>query len=78
VFEVLSRSNRAHDLVQKRHDYAAAGIPQYWIIDPDQRTITVLTLVDKIYVERAVLKPGDIWHTGEPVALTLAPAKIFD
>jgi Uma2 family endonuclease len=78
VFEVLSRSNRAHDLVQKRHDYAVTGIPQYWIVDPDEQTITVLSLVDKVYVERAVLKPGDIWHTDEPLALTIDPTKVFD
>jgi Uma2 family endonuclease len=63
--------------VQKRHDYAVAGIPQYWIVDPDAQTITVLALDGKMYVERAVLKPGDIWHTDEPLSLTIDPAKVF-
>jgi Uma2 family endonuclease len=77
VFEVLSPSNRGHDLVQKRHDYAVAGIPQYWIVDPQARTITVLSLQDKRYVEQAVLRPGDVWHTEEPLKLTIEPAKVF-
>lgn len=33
--EVLSGSNRSHDLVTKRFVYAAAGVPEYWIIDPN-------------------------------------------
>lgn len=42
VAEVLSPSNAGNDLILKRHDYAAAGIPLYWIVDPAARTLTVL------------------------------------
>jgi Uma2 family endonuclease len=42
VAEVLSPGNAGKDLVQKRHDYAAAGIPRYWIVDPREQAITVL------------------------------------
>lgn len=31
VAEVISPSNAARDLVLKRHEYAAAGIPIYWL-----------------------------------------------
>jgi Uma2 family endonuclease len=34
VVEVLSPSTRRDDLLRKRELYAAAGIPEYWIIDP--------------------------------------------
>ena len=46
VMEVLSheQSWRDWDLVRKRADYAQAGIPEYWIVDPETETITVLTL----------------------------------
>jgi Uma2 family endonuclease len=77
VVEVLSMSNRGHDLVTKRHYYAVAGIPQYWIADPDERTLTVLALDKETYVQRAVLKPGDVWHTEDPFPLTIEPAEIF-
>jgi Uma2 family endonuclease len=53
VMEVLS-SNREHDLVTKRKEYAAAGIPEYWIVDPQLRTITVLTLRQGHYFEHGV------------------------
>jgi Uma2 family endonuclease len=43
VMEVVSE-NREHDLETKPREYAQAGIPEYWIVDPQERTITVLTL----------------------------------
>ena len=53
VMEVVSggREDRRRDLVVKRAEYAAAGIGEYWIIDPDERIITVLRLVDGEYIE---------------------------
>jgi Uma2 family endonuclease len=44
VMEVVSESNRDHDLVTKRGEYAQAGIPEYWIIDLMAQKISVLTL----------------------------------
>jgi Uma2 family endonuclease len=46
VMEVISegKRNRDRDLVEKRSEYAAAGIREYWIIDPETRCIEVLAL----------------------------------
>lgn len=46
VMEVVSDSprDRQRDLVTKVSEYASAGIPEYWIVDPLERTIAVLTL----------------------------------
>ncbi len=44
VIEVVSEKNRAHDIDIKRREYAKAGIPEYWIIDAEEETITVLVL----------------------------------
>jgi Uma2 family endonuclease len=41
---VLSPGTRGKDLLLKRHEYAAAGIPAYWIVDREARTTTALTL----------------------------------
>ncbi len=38
--EILS-SNRANDTVRKRRAYHLAGIPHYWILDPEARTLEV-------------------------------------
>ena len=44
VVEVVSPDDPERDFVQKRGDYAEAGIPEYWIVEPGTESITVLTL----------------------------------
>jgi Uma2 family endonuclease len=46
VVEVVSKDHksRRRDLKEKREDYAKAGIREYWIINPQEETITVLKL----------------------------------
>jgi Uma2 family endonuclease len=44
VMEVVSADEPERDLVIKRHEYAQAGIAEYWIVDPRDQTITVLML----------------------------------
>lgn len=52
VMEVVSEGEKARkrDLKDKRADYAEADIPEYWIVDPETETITVLRLQDGSYV----------------------------
>lgn len=59
VVEVVSEFNRDHDLETKREDYAAARIPEYWIVDPELRQVMVLTLGDDHYSEHGVFRVGD-------------------
>lgn len=39
VVEVLSPSNRSHDLIRKRRDYERLGVQEYWVIDPIHRCV---------------------------------------
>lgn len=41
VIEVTSPTTRTIDTVEKANDYAAAGIQEYWVIDPERREILV-------------------------------------
>jgi Uma2 family endonuclease len=77
VVEVLSPSNPGNDLVLKRHYYAASGIPHYWIVDPTQRTLTVLRLDGDAYSEAEAVEPGRTWRTGEPFPTALDPAEFL-
>jgi Uma2 family endonuclease len=57
VVEVVSNSetdpqSRVRDYQEKRLDYAARGIPEYWIIDPIAAVILVLTLEGTQYQEQ--------------------------
>ncbi len=40
VIEVPSTSNRAHDLELKKQLYEQADVPEYWIVDPEDQTVT--------------------------------------
>jgi len=41
VVEVVSPSTRREDLLRKNDEYRLAGIGQYWIVDPDDPSLTV-------------------------------------
>ena len=61
VMEVVSPGTdaRERDFEDKRSDYAKAKIPEYWIVDPETKTVTVLTLWGKNYKVHGEFKPGD-------------------
>ncbi|MFZ3090373.1 MAG: Uma2 family endonuclease [Nitrospirota bacterium] len=44
VIEILSPSTKERDLVLKKKLYAAFGIKEYWIVDPENEKMTLLTL----------------------------------
>jgi len=58
VVEIVSPDNPERDTVAKRDDYAEGHIPEYWIVNPDAATITVLTLDGDAYREHGVFGRG--------------------
>jgi Uma2 family endonuclease len=44
VVEVASPGTAAYDRLPKYDTYARAGVPEYWIVNPDRRTVEVLVL----------------------------------
>jgi Uma2 family endonuclease len=50
---------RERDLKTKRREYAKAGIQEYWIVDPELKSITVLTLSGKRYRVHGAFNCGD-------------------
>jgi Uma2 family endonuclease len=62
VVEVVSADDPARDLVTKRREYAAAGIPEYWIVNPLDRTVTVLTLQAGVgaFSEHGIFRAGGV------------------
>ena len=49
VIEILSPSTRRKDVTIKLHKYLAAGVREYWIIDPDQCRVLVYDFSSEIY-----------------------------
>ena len=44
LLEVLSPSTAAHDQIAKRRTYERAGVREYWLVHPGDRTLTVYVL----------------------------------
>jgi Uma2 family endonuclease len=58
VVEVLSRSTRSEDMIRKSVEYREAGIGQYWLLDPQLRTLEVLANVDDVWETALWLDDG--------------------
>jgi Uma2 family endonuclease len=59
VIEIVSPDDPERDTKVKRADYAEAGIPEYWIVNPADETISVLTLEGDAYAEHGVFRRGE-------------------
>jgi Uma2 family endonuclease len=59
VVEIVSPDRPERDTHDKVVDYAEAGIPEYWIVNPETATITVLRLMDDTYREHGVFHRSD-------------------
>lgn len=55
-----SSDNYKRDYVWKRQQYEEIGIPEYWIIDPHRKKVTVCVLVDGIYASKEYVSPGQV------------------
>jgi len=60
VVEVLSYSTRKQDRTEKAGIYAKSGVDEYWIVDPDLRTVTVRILRGERYVEGPSVVRGPV------------------
>ncbi|MEH1782851.1 MAG: Uma2 family endonuclease [Nostoc sp.] len=78
VVEVVSpgKVNEDRDYRYKRSEYAARGIPEYWIVDAAQARITLLTLVDGLY-EEAVFQGTDVIRSVTFPMLNLIAAQVL-
>jgi Uma2 family endonuclease len=90
VIEIVSPGElqRDRDYTAKRMQYQDRGIPEYWIVDPQLKTVLVLALVNDIYTEVATFGGEDEAGSGEAgsgdriqspqfTELTLTLAQVF-
>lgn len=79
VAEVLSpgKQNRDRDLIRKRDQYAARDIPEYWLVDPEQQTVTILQWQDGSYAKAGVFHADNRLVSPTFPDLQLTPAQIL-
>lgn len=54
VIEVVSKGSEERDYIVKRDEYLKAGIREYWIVDPQVRSVVALTRRNDTWRERAL------------------------
>jgi Uma2 family endonuclease len=81
LVEVVSEGskNETRDYVEKRREYAQAGVREYWIVDPNAELITVLALGDHDqYREHGAFRRGDTVTSELLAGLTASADAILD
>ena len=71
VVEVLSPSSARGDRFLKRLRYREAGVPLYWLVDGDERSVEIWTARDDF---PALERERRVWHPAgvrEPFTLSL-------
>jgi Uma2 family endonuclease len=79
VIEIVSEgsANRKRDLIDKRVDYAKAGIAEYWIVDPERNEVSMLVLQGAEYTESAVFGMNDVIRSTALPGFEIAVSKVF-
>ena len=76
--EVLSPSTRRVDLLLKRDRLQSAGVPSYWLVDPETPSVTVLELRDGVYIETGRAEGDELLTVTAPYPLKIVPARLLD
>lgn len=77
VVEIMSPANRRKDRLQKMEIYRRAGIPHYWLADPEESTLEAFTLKDQNYALIVAGGLGDTFTHPDFPGLNLDLARIF-
>ena len=72
VVEILSPGTARRDRVRKLNAYARYGVPWYWLIDPEAKTVEVLELVGGVYRLATAVGGDDELRPGIFPGLTIA------
>jgi Uma2 family endonuclease len=77
VVEVVSPSSRRFDRVKKLNWYAQLGVPEYWIVDPQEQTLEHLVLREGAYVIAASLEGEEVFRPGSFEGMEISLAKLW-
>lgn len=83
VVEMLSPSTRRIDLTAKLRRYERAGIPAYWVADPDELTLTAYELSgaggpEQRYHQVAHVTGEATWTARTPYEVAITPSRWLD
>jgi Uma2 family endonuclease len=76
VVEVASPSTRRTDRTLKLATYEAAGVPSYWLVDPDGPTLTVVELGEGGYGDPVTVTGDQGWTATRPFPVEVVPGRL--
>lgn len=56
--EILSKSTRSKDMVDKLNTYMLSGVREFWVVDPDKQAVLVYGFKDFAVDEHTACKQG--------------------
>ena len=77
VMEILSPSTTRHDKFTKFNLYQRAGVREYWIVDPDDKTVQVFVLEDGHYTAKDFGAAGDVVRVNVLEDCTIDLSQVF-
>jgi Uma2 family endonuclease len=79
VVEIVSPGEvqRNRDYVAKQMQYQDLGVPEYWIVNPEEETVLVLELQAGGYGEGRLLRGSDILESAQIGSLNLVTQDLF-
>ena len=79
VVEIVSPGEvqRNRDYVAKRMQYQDLGVPEYWIVNPEEETVLVLELQAGGYGEGRLLQGADVLESAQIGSLGMAARDLF-
>ncbi len=77
VIEILSESSAYRDLVKKKKIYASFGVKEYWIVDPEEKTVEIYLLEGSAFTLSKRFDKNDVLSSPLLTGLEIDLAQVF-
>jgi Uma2 family endonuclease len=77
VVEIVSPSSRRYDRVTKLRWYAQLGVPEYWLVDPQARTLERLVLREGVFSIADSLADEEVFRPESFEGMEIPLAKLW-
>ena len=78
VVEILSPGNNAVELKNKYDVYEQAGVTEYWVVSPQDKTFLVYTLQNGKYVPSRLMVAGDVVNSTALAGFSIDLTDLFE
>ena len=77
IIEVLSPSTRKRDLFTKYHLYLCAGVKEYWVVDPKEKSVRTFLLENGNYLPNGTGSPANTLEVSILKGCMIDLSKVF-